>query len=87
MISILAMAQLIVRNLDEAVKAKLQKRARRNRRSTEEEVREILRAAVKDDLPKTKPTSRRLRALFGNDGLREDIPEWRGHPAKPAKLS
>jgi hypothetical protein len=36
-------AQLVVRNLDDDVKAKLQQRARQHGRSTEEEVREILR--------------------------------------------
>jgi len=37
------MAQLIVRNLDDDVKQRLQQRARRHGRSTEEEVRSILR--------------------------------------------
>lgn len=41
------MAQLVVRNLDNYVKAKLQKRAQRHGRSTEEEVREILRTTVR----------------------------------------
>ncbi|MGA8432383.1 MAG: hypothetical protein WB729_21330 [Candidatus Sulfotelmatobacter sp.] len=40
------MAQLVVRNLENDVKARLQRRAKRNRRSMEEEVRDILRAAV-----------------------------------------
>ena len=43
------MAQLLVRNLENAVKARLQRRARRNGRSMEEEVRDILRAAVRKD--------------------------------------
>ena len=43
------MAQLVVRNLEVEVKARLQRRARRHGRSTEEEVREILRNAVKDE--------------------------------------
>ena len=34
------MAQLVVRNLDDDVKAKLQKRAKRHGHSTEEEVRD-----------------------------------------------
>jgi len=38
------MAQLVVRNLENSVKARLQRRARRNGRSMEEEVRDILRA-------------------------------------------
>ncbi|PYY18613.1 MAG: toxin-antitoxin system, partial [Acidobacteria bacterium] len=43
------MGQLVVRNLASAVKERLQQRARRNRRSMEEEVREILRNAVIND--------------------------------------
>jgi plasmid stability protein len=40
------MAQLIVRNLEDDVKHRLQARARRHGRSTEEEVRDVLRAAA-----------------------------------------
>jgi len=40
------MAQLVVRNIDDATKARLQRRAKRNGRSMEEEVREILRSAT-----------------------------------------
>jgi len=69
------------------VKAKLQQRARQHGRSTEEEVREILRNAVWNEPQKTGPLGKRLRALFGDIGLEEDIPEWRGEPAKPAIFS
>jgi plasmid stability protein len=78
------MAQLLVRNLDDDIKSKLQQRARRHGRSTEEEVREILRNAVWNDTQRTEPLGKGLRALFGEIGLEEDIPEWRGHPAEPA---
>ena len=44
------MAQILVRQLDDELKVALQRRARKHGRSTEEEVREILRAAV---LPET----------------------------------
>jgi plasmid stability protein len=81
------MAQLVVRKLDDDVKAKLQRRARRHGRSTEEEVREILRNAVKEEAKSSGPLGRRLRALFKDAGLKEDIPEWRGHPAKPAEFT
>lgn len=40
------MAQLLVRNLEDAVVAELKKRAARNRRSVEAEHREILRSAL-----------------------------------------
>ena len=75
------MAQLVVRNLDDDVKAKLQQRARQHGRSTEEEVREILR---NNGTQETEPLGKRLRALFSEIGLEEDIPEWRGQPAMPA---
>ncbi len=40
------MAQLVVRNIDDSVKRRLQRRAERHGRSMEEEVRVILREAV-----------------------------------------
>lgn len=49
------MAQMVVRNLDDDVKLKLPQRAKQHGRSTEEEVREILRDAVRSELQKTKP--------------------------------
>ncbi|MFP3944179.1 MAG: FitA-like ribbon-helix-helix domain-containing protein [Alphaproteobacteria bacterium] len=45
------MASITVRNLDEATKAELRVRAARNGRSMEEEVRSILRQAVKGEGP------------------------------------
>jgi plasmid stability protein len=41
-IKVYQMAQILVRNLPDAVKARLQRRAERNARSLEAEVREIL---------------------------------------------
>ncbi|HEX9687605.1 MAG TPA: Arc family DNA-binding protein [Thermoanaerobaculia bacterium] len=78
------MGQLIVRQLEDDVKAKLQRRARRHGRSTEEEVREILRNAVKDEGGVRAPLGSRLAARFARVGLNEDIPELRGQPARPA---
>ena len=43
------MAQVIVRKLDDGVKRKLQRRAAQHGHSMEEEIRDILRDAVKDD--------------------------------------
>jgi plasmid stability protein len=43
------MAQLIVRKLDDGVKERLRRRAKRNRRSLEAEAREILREAAEKD--------------------------------------
>jgi plasmid stability protein len=78
------MAQLLVRNLDDDVKARLQRRARRHGRSTEEEVREILRNAVTGENEAKKLLGSRIRARFAEIGLDDDAPELRGEPARPA---
>ena len=78
------MSQLLVRHLDDDVKAKLQRRARRHGRSTEEEVREILCNAVRDEDGVRSPLGSRLAARFARVGLTEDIPELRGQPVRPA---
>jgi plasmid stability protein len=78
------MAQLVVRNLEADVKARLQRRARRNRRSMEEEVREILRTAVHET--EKKPMyglGTELAALFADVGLDEPIQELRGFTIEP----
>ena len=78
------MAQLVVRNLDDDVKAKLQKRARRHGRSTEAEIRDILHNAVKDDGQAKPGLGSQIAELFEGLGLNEEIPEQRGQPARPA---
>lgn len=78
------MAQILVRNLNDDVKRKLQQRARRHRRSTEEEVREILSNAVRSEDVAQPGLGTRIAARFARLGLAEDIPEWRGFPARPA---
>lgn len=80
------MAQLLVRNLDEHVKAKLQRRARKHGRSTEEEVRDILRVAVNDEAAPRRLGSQ-FKARFARIGLERDIEELRGQPARPADLT
>lgn len=80
------MAQLLVRNLDDDVKAKLQLRARRHGRSTEEEVRDILRTAVREEGAPLAPLGSRLRARFARIGTDAEIPEMRGQPAHPAEF-
>ena len=77
------MAQLVVRNIENAVKVRLQRRARRNGRSMEEEVRDILRsAAVEEPLP-TGGLGKEIAGLFTTVGLKGDIPELRGHTVRP----
>jgi plasmid stability protein len=78
------MAQLLVRHLDDDVKAKLQRRARRHGRSTEEEIREILRNAVREEGAVRAPLGSRVAARFAAVGLEEEIPELRGQAARPA---
>lgn len=81
------MAQLIVRNIENDVKAQLQRRARRNGRSMEEEVRDILRAAVHKEERKSKfGLGTELAALFADVGLDEPIQELRGFEIKPPKF-
>jgi antitoxin FitA len=65
------MAQLLVRNLDEDVKARLRVLAAEHGRSMEEEVRAILRQAV---IPSVQPTGglgTEIAALFKGIGLHE----------------
>lgn len=81
------MAQLLVRHLDDDVKLKLQHRARRHGRSTEEEVREILRNAVREESGARVPLGSRLAARFAGLGLAEDIPELRGQPVTPEEAA
>ena len=79
------MAQLIVRNLESEVKERLQLRASRHGRSMEEEVRDILRNAVKDDYcHSTAGLGSELAALFAGIGLDAEIAELRGHVIRPA---
>jgi plasmid stability protein len=78
------LAQLIVRNIDEQVKTRLQRRARRHGRSTEEEVRDILRVAVNDEAAARPPLGSRLKARFARIGLDRPIEELREQIAQPA---
>jgi len=81
------MAQLIVRDLEESVKVRLQRRARRHGHSTEEEVRRILRNAVRTEEGAAVPLGTRLKNRFAGIGLAGDIRELRGRKARPATLA
>ena len=83
------MAQILIRNVDERVKARIQRRARRHGRSMEAEVREILSDALKqDDKAPTVGFGTASVALFSGSGvyLDEPIQEWRGYPVEPIKF-
>jgi plasmid stability protein len=81
------MAQLLVRNLDEDVKARFRVLAARHGLNMEEEVRAILRRAVVADQPRVC-LGTRMAALFSKSGLREgeSIPELRGKIIKPVQF-
>jgi plasmid stability protein len=80
------MAQVLVRNLEDEVKTRLQQRARQHGHSMEEEIRDILRQALTDDgLPPPRLGSR-IAARFAGKGLDFDLPELRGQVPRPAEL-
>jgi antitoxin FitA len=80
------MAQVLVRNIEARVKTGLQRRAKIHGRSMEEEVREILRDAVKDEPRPEGGLGSEIAALFSKCSLDSPIPELRGHFIKPAKF-
>lgn len=80
------MAQFIVRHLEEDVKTRLKRRADRNGRSMEEEVRHILRNAAKEEGRAVHKLGSKIAARFGSNGLDADLPELRGQSARSAPL-
>ena len=85
------MAQILVRNLEDRLKSRLQLRAKRHGRSMEEEAREILRNALKEQDPRPRKLGSEIVALFSGQGIGleegEEIPELRGYPVRPAHLT
>jgi plasmid stability protein len=77
------MAQILVRNLETQLKSRLQRRAKRHGRSMEEEARDILRNALRDEDTPASGLGTEISALFRETGLQEDIPEIRGHAVIP----
>jgi len=80
------MAQLVVRNLEAGIKLRLQRRAKRHGRSMEEEVRDILRDAAKEEETPLRGLGTEIASLFSKDGLEADVPELRGQRIKPASF-
>jgi plasmid stability protein len=78
------MAQLVVRNLEDAVKTRLQRRARRNGRSMEEEVREILRNAAHEPEKPSGGLGTEIANLFKGKGHDFEVTELRGYPVRSA---
>jgi len=81
------MAQLLVRNLEDRLKARLQRRAKRNGQSMEAEARDILRNALRADEAHSVGFGTASVALFSGQGIGlkkgEEIREWRGFPLQP----
>jgi plasmid stability protein len=80
----LLVAQFIVRNLEDDVKARLKRRAAQHRRSMEEEVRHILRDAVKEQNRHIPRLGSRIAARFTKTGLSTDLPELDGQIPRSA---
>jgi len=68
-------AQLIVRNLENTVKQRLQRRAARHGRSMEEEVREILRKASREEEPQEGGLGTEIVTLLAGRGVKHEIPK------------
>lgn len=75
------MAQVIVRNLEDDIKAALRERAREHGRSMEEEIRDILRRAVYTPRQTGAGLGSRIAARFAGCGLDAALPELRGEAA------
>lgn len=80
------MAQFIVRDLEDDVKARLKRRAVHHGRSMEEEVRHILRNAVKEQNQRLPKLGSRIAARFARAGLTADLPELRGQLPQSAEF-
>lgn len=81
------MAQFVVRDLEQDIKVRLRRRAQRHGRSLEEEVREILRDALKEEALPKKRISEQLHELFGEIGLErheklEELPREEVRPVR-----
>lgn len=72
------MSQVVVRNLEEGVKAGLKRRASLHGWSMEEEARQILRTAVLADAAPSPPLGSRIAARFAGCGIAQDLPELHG---------
>ena len=80
------MAQFIVRDLEDDVKARLKRRAGRHGRGMEEEVRDILRNAAKDENRPLPNLGSRIAARFAKTGLSLDLPELNDQTPRAAEI-
>jgi len=77
------MAQLIVCSIDDENNHLLEVRAARHGWSIEEEVRQILRSAVSDEVPTRQNLGSCIAAEFTEAGLTEPLNEFRGNIIEP----
>ena len=68
------MAQILVRNMEDRLKSRLQRRAKRNGRSMEAEVREILSDALKEEAKPRMGLGTEIVAMFSGSGIYIDEP-------------
>jgi antitoxin FitA len=81
------MAQFIVRGLEADVKARLKRRAAAHGHSMEEEIRLILRNAVKEQNQRAANLGTRIAARFAKIGLTADLPELHGQVPRSPKFN
>lgn len=75
------MASMTIRNLEEALKARLRVRAARHGKSMEDEARDILRAALATEKARPKNLARSIRARIAPLGG-VDLPETPREPIR-----
>jgi plasmid stability protein len=68
------MAQLLVRNLEDELKTRLQRRAKRHGHSMEAEARDILRNALREESAPAGGLGTEMVALFSGSGVYLDEP-------------
>jgi plasmid stability protein len=81
------MAQVIVRNIEDDVKTALKQRASQHGWSMEEEVRQILRRAVREKNQVRPKLGSRIAARFAGAGIDEPLPELHGQTVDPMSFS
>ena len=81
------MASITVRNLDEELKRRLRIRAARHGKSMEQEVRDILKDALDEEVPTGKDFIERIRTRFAElGGVELDLPP-RGPMREPPEFA
>ena len=81
------MAQIVIIDLEETVKLRLEQRALKHGRSMDEEVRHILRDAAKQPVDQVLGLGTRIATLFREADFAFEIPELRGARAYPMSFA